>query len=511
MFPTFYHNYTVPSMCPYIWFLFAFVGATTFLATRSVAMDCSSPSGNVAPLYFPLSNCSTQAHGDVPIADSWGLAVALGDPPQELCVVPSMFTNSTFVPTVEVCNSDDTISFPTCTSRRGGLLDVSVSGANFGPIPLNDVPPDLNWPAVDPDNSVTEKGNISLRLPVDTSISQYPLKIFRGGQRHNAGHLGLASSSVLLQQISAHTGVVTGFGLDAGSQSTANPREGHLIVGGYDKTRVSASFKDYNISSIQMSRRICPLQVTITELVLSRPGVEDVILSSKGEQIPACIEPCKYLFHYSAVYLLTLLTDDVLFRLPERPLLAFTEATGFVNDTLPDPTEFYIVEPGLTYPSFSGFSGSLKFTLDNDFVVEIPNEELVHPLRGIAPDGTKILMPNTTELNIFRYVAFLDTAVLGKAFLSRVYVVVEYRSSGPIFRLAKSNSGSLPPNPVAFAPDCGHSGPTSDTMSTGAIIGTALGTFVAACLVVGLLGYLAYTKLAHRGGKREDSPHPESA
>ncbi|CAG8681214.1 10840_t:CDS:2, partial [Acaulospora colombiana] len=264
--------------------------------------------------------------------------------------------------------------------------------------------------------------------------------------------------SVLLQQLSDRKGVVKGFGLDAGSPSYTNPRDGHLIVGGYDKVRVSASFKDYNISDTQISRRICPLQVIITELILSRPGIEDVILSSRGEQIPACIEPY-----------------DVLFRFPERTLRAFAQETEFANGTLPDPSEFYIVEPGITYPSDIGFNGSLKFTLDNDFVVEIPNEELVHPLRGIARDGTKTLMTNTTEINVFRDVALLDTAVLGKAFLSRVYLVVEYRSSGPIFRIAKSNSGNLPPNPVPFEPDCTPSQPDQGP-NLGKIIGIAVGT-----------------------------------
>jgi hypothetical protein len=112
------------------------------------------------------------------------------------------------------------------------------------------------------------------------------------------------------------------------------------------------------------------------------------------------------------------------------------------------------VEPGLTYPSSVGFNGSLKFTLDNDFVVTIPNEELVHPLRGIDSTGAVAVMSNVTEANIFHQVALLDTAVLGKAFLSKVYLAVEYRSTGPVFRLATSTPGDFSPDPVPFQPDC---------------------------------------------------------
>ena len=130
------------------------------------------------------------------------------------------------------------------------------------------------------------------------------------------------------------------------------------------------------------------------------------------------------------------------------------QETHFANNTHYNSSEFYVVEPGLTYPSSVGFNGSLKFTLDYDFVVEIPNEELVHPLRGIARDGSLAVMPNVTELNVFHEPALLNTAVLGRAFLSKVYLATEYRSTGVVFRLAQSTPGNFLPDPVLFEPDC---------------------------------------------------------
>jgi hypothetical protein len=116
------------------------------------------------------------------------------------------------------------------------------------------------------------------------------------------------------------------------------------------------------------------------------------------------------------------------------------------------------VEPGLTYPSSFGFNGSLEFTLDDEFVVTIPNEELVHPLRGIDSTGAIAVMSNVTEVNIFHQVALLDTAVLGKAFLSKVYLAVQYRSTGSVFRLAEITPGDFSPDPVPFQPDCTNPG-----------------------------------------------------
>lgn len=207
-----------------------------------------------------------------------------------------MFTNNTFVPSVEVCTNDQTTTLAACTSRRGGLLDINTSGSTFVDISsIEDVPPDTNWAAIQPtDNILTDKGNTTLLLPSDTALQQFPIKVFKGGQNHNAGHLGLGESSVILEKLAALTGLVTGFGLDAGSQSTLRPRDGHIVIGGYDKQRVSARVKEYNISNARSSERVCSLRVVITELVLVRPGIDDYVLSSRGEEIPACIEPCEF-------------------------------------------------------------------------------------------------------------------------------------------------------------------------------------------------------------------------
>lgn len=85
-----------------------------------------------------------------------------------------------------------------------------------------------------------------------------------------------------------------------------------------------------------------------------------------------------------------------------------------------DP-ELYVTEPGLLYPSSTGFNGSLLISLNNDLEVEIPNAELQHPLRGIAANGTRVLNDNNiTEVNVYFNSAPLQAAVLGKVFLSQV-------------------------------------------------------------------------------------------
>jgi hypothetical protein len=273
----------------------AFIAAfSAFSASLAQARDCSSLPQTVKPVILGLSNCTSRSHDQVPTANAWGIAIVLGNPPQEICVSPSVFTNNTFIPTVQVCQSDNQTTFATCTSRRGGLLDEATSGANFSSIDAaNDSPPDSNWGAIDSTNAVTRRGTIDVRLPSDISLSQFPIKTIEGGQNHNEGHFGLSESSPILQYLSDQQGLVPGFALDAGSQSVTNPREGYLIIGGYDPERIGAYTKNYSLVTTQRSGRICTLYVTITELVLSRPGVEDLPLISRGEQMPACIDPCK--------------------------------------------------------------------------------------------------------------------------------------------------------------------------------------------------------------------------
>jgi hypothetical protein len=83
-----------------------------------------------------------------------------------------------------------------------------------------------------------------------------------------------------------------------------------------------------------------------------------------------------------------------------------------------------VLEPGITYHnspnSTFGFNASLIITLNNGFQVEIPNYELVHPLRGLAKNGSRVLNTTIMEVQVYSDPVPLGSAVLGKAFLSQV-------------------------------------------------------------------------------------------
>jgi hypothetical protein len=105
-----------------------------------------------------------------------------------------------------------------------------------------------------------------------------------------------------------------------------------------------------------------------------------------------------------------------LFRFPSNVIGLFNTSIGLKNDTSLVSPELYIVEPGIYYNT--SFNGSLVFTLAGGFEVEIPSYELAGPLRGIDQTGKRVLQSDVTMVNIFESSAPLNTATLGKVFLS---------------------------------------------------------------------------------------------
>jgi hypothetical protein len=266
-------------------------------SVRAAAEQCSLPP---QPRSFRLGNCTT-AEG----VDSWGLLVGIGDNSllQEVCLIPSTVVNNTLVQGVEVCsvaqNPNDTI--PACRSRRGGLFNHSIS--SFTTIsPDQILAQDPAWASfMSPFPNFTVAGNSTLFFPSDLSIGDFPIGVITQGQNSSAGHLGLANNSVFLQLlVQGGLAPSMGFGLNVGSQSVALPRDGNLVIGGYDKSSIDGYFANYSMEEVFQTKRVCSNQVVIESLKLRRPGLDDVDISSEGHPIPACIEPCGFFPPFSA-------------------------------------------------------------------------------------------------------------------------------------------------------------------------------------------------------------------
>jgi hypothetical protein len=263
------------------------LGCIFYLILCLITVASSSTSST--PLLLPLSNCTVAGTN----VDSWGLGLDLADPLQYLCVVPSTVVNSTLVISSNFCQTESNITNAQCESLCGNTFNTSSAGSSYTSSSASAVlAPNPVWADLSPEALLA--GTTELQLP-NKELSKYPIGIITSGDHQNVGHFGLANDSDFLNY-AVCDGLIpaNGFGLNAGSQSVANPRDGSLVLGGYDLASVGGAFYNFSVATVGSSERECPLQVTITLMVLRFPladGFTDVTLTSSGVLIPACIEP----------------------------------------------------------------------------------------------------------------------------------------------------------------------------------------------------------------------------
>jgi len=190
----------------------------------------------------------------------------------------------------EICTGDNS-TLPQCISRRGGLFNEKEATADFIIASQADLAPDPVWTSFNP--QLTNAGNTTIQFASDVSLSNYTIALAMSGQNSSISQLGLGNDSVFLREIvNAGLSPVAGFGFLAGSQSVQQPRDGHIVLGGYDAASLAGPFSNFTISnSTTAGNRVCSLQVEVEMLTLIRPGVDDLELISGGTPMTSCIEP----------------------------------------------------------------------------------------------------------------------------------------------------------------------------------------------------------------------------
>jgi hypothetical protein len=247
---------------------------------------------SASPFLLRMGNCTIPANGNYPDGvDSWGLQVDIALPPQYLCVVPSTVVNNTAVMSTEVCQNDNSSTPAQCISRRGGEFNDNGAGSFNASSPQVALAPDPVWNSFNP--PFTNAGYTNIEFSSDISLSNFPIAVVLSAENSSESQLGLANDSVFLRSIvSAGLSPSRGFGLLAGSQSVLQPRDGHIVFGGYDAASLAGPFVNYSISNAtDAGDHVCSLQVTVEQLILRHPGLDDVQIVSTGNPMPSCIEP----------------------------------------------------------------------------------------------------------------------------------------------------------------------------------------------------------------------------
>lgn len=118
------------------------------------------------------------------------------------------------------------------------------------------------------------------------------------GQQSSLNHIGLGENSILLTALK-DAGLIgaLSWGLNSGSQSAELPRDGNLVLGGYDDASIDGNVNYYDIADPNLvNQRPCPLQITLAGLSVTVEGGDgdDQDVKSyvpKSGKYKVCIEP----------------------------------------------------------------------------------------------------------------------------------------------------------------------------------------------------------------------------
>ncbi|KAK4446256.1 hypothetical protein QBC34DRAFT_150854 [Podospora aff. communis PSN243] len=441
-------------------------------------------------------------------SDVSSFGITVGVQGTEICVAPSTTVNSTFLTEASICADNQldmsseesqkgvSMNLKQCRSRRGGFVDKNT----LAPADVQGVK-DLNpgWGIFG--NKITAAASATLQL-LDERVTDI-VGLITEGQKSTQSHLALSSGSTLLRRLK-ESGLIgaLSWGLNSGSQSVLFPRVGSLVLGGFDKGSLAGPFYDYQVSRLPLEGRYCPLQVLVTGLSVSmRTGntTTEKEIVGKANKLPACVEPY-----------------DNLFRMPKNLLGQFKD---LLKGTPVEPSAYadklVNLEPGIVYrKDTADFNATLRFTINYNQTVEVPFYEVQRSLRGLDANGAVVVDPDYNELQIYGTPADGDAAVLGKAFLSQLYLYVNYESMS--FHMASQKAEATTPLPEATDDSCSSSSTGLTAESKGLIaVGSVLGALLIALLLAAVFRWRKKRNATPPPGileepatpTRQESPH----
>jgi len=315
-----------------------------------------------------------------------------------------------------LCEVSDTLQPHKCEALRGGFFNENSSSTWTGDAlsTYNDTRISPTWDHFNPPG-FTKVGYDKIVIPnTDNNVALYGagIALNQYGNNSNAGMLGLGKDSVFLNDAvrQAHSGSKS-WSLDAGSNSLVKPRDGELVIGGYNAARTDGSISWSNVSNMA-GERPCPLRTTITEMTVTLDTGETINIQSSAEKVEACIEPYDNLFRFTPGMLLNWKSIT---KFNETLLDVYTSQTA--NNNLS------FTELGLPYDSNRVGNWQLSITLDDGYKTTLPAYELHRPLLGFDNLGNKQAVEGITNLQILNVpTGEGEVPTLGKIFLSRVSV-----------------------------------------------------------------------------------------
>lgn len=423
-------------------------------------MSCSS---SVQPLEFIYANQTLTTDGR---AQSRGIAVQVGTPPQLFALTPTSVLNNTFLNNIGACGSDENT---TCIQEIGGGFNAGASSTFRGTTAdawngSQEVVADQFV------NSGSVYFNDLITISSSETLPGFPLLL---EQQQGSGFyaaLGLGSNSTFINRLvdadyapsrswSMFTGIYT------------EKSAGSLIIGGYADKYYEGELYTQNVtSSVQIEGadyNLATWQISSFEYVEAGKTVN---LMSDSTSLTMAVDP-----YYPIL------------TVPEKMLYAWGNATG---GTWSEHDLLYTYEAG-NVPT-----GNVTVTLANGLKTTIPNNALFDP--PAYDNGVLAAYRNGTASTVYstftdwRFFGASDTpaGLFGVPYAAMVYLIRDYERQTA--SIANANQAAqIGGDVTAICPLKGKSGNGSSHQSnTGAIAGGVVGGVLGLALIAALIWFL---------------------
>ena len=414
-------------------------------------MSCSS---KVEPLQFTFQNITLTNDGR---AQSNGIAVQIGTPPQTFALTPVTSFDNIFVNNIATCGSDSNSS---CVALIGGGYDASASST------FTSTTHDA-WNGSAEEGVDTLIGASAIYFnDVVTVASQklqgFPLFIEATGVYIYAG-LGLGKGSTFITQLLEAKMVPSrSWSLYPGMYSDTGA--GSLIIGGYADRYYTGQLYHQNLSD------------TNSAPIWQMTGLEYQTSNSTIDLLPTGVSGS--IFGYIDSYYPELIVPNEIFW-----------KWGNATNGMLSPEGLWH-----TYPPGNVPTGNITVTLANGLKTTIPNEALFDP--PAYTNGLLSSFRNGSDNTVFSMLApwevlgqggVTDRLVLGVPYAAMVYMIMDFESQQQ--SIANANQAAQISGDAI--PICGSSSSDGGSSNnTGAIAGGVVGGVVGLALLAVLAWFL---------------------
>ncbi|KIV97165.1 hypothetical protein PV10_00947 [Exophiala mesophila] len=357
---------------------------------------------NTAPPARLLISSNNLAQ-DQTTAPATGIPLAIGNPLQRFSIRPRILDQTIFG-RADGCEGETDYA---CISRRGGVYDADSSSTSTSSADVDSWNGTLG--RTTPENYELYNDDLTLILQDnETTIHGFPFTTDSPLSPVTRGSLGIGFNSTFLNAlVDNDLAPIKSWGLWPGSRSVSEPRNGLLIVGGYDSARVGGDWVTFD------SIPTCTTCLQIRDMEwITDDNNKTSIFAGTQEALQVSINPY----------------GDLL-SVPQGVYENFGRATGGVYD--PDQSGFSWVRADGGAPN-----GTLRVTLQNGYETDIPHTEIFTRPRGYnSTTGAYVVMNQTVDTTLMQNVTSSSgVPMFGMPFLTMNYMIMDVEENQ--FRLA---------------------------------------------------------------------------